>query len=224
MDLSKRPVFVGAAAAAAFGLLAAFATHAAGAEELSHSSSVAPLGAPRRPLEFTFGNAYMQGFGRVASTRIVDRIAGAGFDLSLSVDARLTSRWSIGLQTGFDGFTREQNSSAGGLSATLGATYSLLPALAGNPWLRFGAGYRRLWEDDPPGAQGVSVNRHALEVASLQLGCDVRLVEGIAIAPMIGGDLDLFVWEDDSQGSRQAVSPGAFSGFVLAGLAGRFAF
>jgi hypothetical protein len=212
-----------AAIAASVGLVAVLSTATARAEhgEESYLASHGP--APVEHFELTVGNGYAQGFGRVTSTRTVDQVAGAGLDLNVSFDDRLTRRWSVGLQTSFNVYTREQNTSVGGLAATLGATYHLSPTLRGNPWVRLGAGYRLLWEDDPPGAPGASVYRYALQLASLRLGYDVSLSEGIAIAPTIGGDLDVFVWDDYSNGSS-AVRFDAFCAFLLAGLQGRFDF
>jgi len=213
-----------AAIAAALGFAALLLTATARAENGEESSVAAPVHPPSGPFELTIGNGYVQGFGRVTSARALDQVAGAGLDLNASLDDRLTPRWSVGIQTSFDVFTHEQNTAVGGLAATAGATYHLMPMTRGDPWLRLGVGYRLLWEDDPPGRQGASVWRHALQAASLRLGYDLRLSEDIALAPFAGADFDVFVWENDSNATGGAVRSDAFGAFMVAGLQGRFDF
>jgi peptidoglycan-associated lipoprotein len=102
-------------------------------------------------------------------------------------------------------------------------TYHFDPVLRGDPWLRLGTGYRMLWENDPVGsAAGTSVMRHGFEALALKIGYDVRVSEDVAIAPVIGADLDVFLWQDSSVGGGQALSTAQVGSFVYAGLQGRF--
>jgi peptidoglycan-associated lipoprotein len=94
--------------------------------------------------------------------------------------------------------------------------------LRGDPWLRLGTGYRLLWETNPSGAQGITVMRHGFELLAAKVGYDVRVSEDVAIAPVIGADLNVFVWEDPSNGSSRAMSNAQVGTFVYAGLQGRF--
>jgi outer membrane protein OmpA-like peptidoglycan-associated protein len=115
-----------------------------------------------------------------------------------------------------------ENSSSRGLAANLGATYHFEPVVRGDPWLRLGTGYRMVWENDPTGASGATVLRHGFELLTAKVGYDVRVSEDVALAPVVGADLDMFLWEDPSNGNSHALSSAQVGTFVYAGLQGRF--
>jgi outer membrane protein OmpA-like peptidoglycan-associated protein len=193
------------------------------AQERTESYLAQHLRAPSDALELRVGTGYTQGFGTVAPGRTLDDVAGAGIGVSVDVDYRLSRPWSIGVEGQYQEFTNEQNSSARGLAANLGVTYHFAPVLRGDPWLRVGTGYRLLWENDPTGAPaGLTVLRHGFELLTAKVGYDVRVSEDVALAPVIGADLNLFVWEDPSNGSNQALATAEVGTFVYAGLQGRF--
>lgn len=61
--------------------------------------------------------------------------------------------------------------------------------------------------------------RHGFELASAKVGYDVRLTEDFAFAPIVGADLNLFLWEGPAAtGSAEGAT------FVYAGVQGRFDF
>jgi hypothetical protein len=91
----------------------------------------------------------------------------------------------------------------------------------GDPWLRLGAGYRLLWINDPPGSNGVTAMRHGFQVLTLRLGYDVRIVQGIAIAPVIGGEVNAFLWEEASNDTKP-LTAADFEAFGFVGVQGRF--
>ncbi len=178
--------------------------------------------APSDAFELKVGTGYTQGFGNVAPGRPIDDVAGAGIGASADVDYRINIPWSIGVEGQYQEFSSAQNTSSRGLAVNLGATYHFMPVLHGDPWLRFGTGYRFVWENDPVGAPNLSVLRHGLDVLTLKIGYDVRATEDVALGPVVGADLNVFLWQDASNGSAGALSSAQVGTFVYAGLQGRF--
>jgi len=193
------------------------------AQERSESYLAQHVRAPSDALELKVGTGYTQGFGNAAPGRRMSDVGGAGIGASVDVDYRLSRPWSIGVEGQYQEFAAEQNSAARGLAANLGATYHFEPVLRGDPWARLGTGYRLLWENEPTGTpSGLSTLRHGFELLTLKLGYDVRVSEDVALAPVIGADLNLFVWEDPAVGNSQPLSTPQVATFVYAGLQGRF--
>jgi hypothetical protein len=58
-------------------------------------------------------------------------------------------------------------------------------------------------------------------VASLALGYDLRMASSVAIAPVIGGDLNVFIWET-ANGATTPLSRAQVGTFIFAGLQMRF--
>jgi hypothetical protein len=182
------------------------------------------MAAPTQALELKVGTGYTQGFGNAAPGVGMPSVAGAGIGGNADLDYRLSPHASIGVGAQYQEFNSENNSASRGLLGNLGVTVHGAPFLRGDPWLRFGAGYRLLWSVNPvgPGGNtGPTTLVHGFELADLKLGYDVRLNEGIAVAPMIGADLNLFVWEN-ADGVTRALSKAAVATFVFAGIQGRF--
>ncbi len=177
---------------------------------------------PTNALELRVASGYTQGFGAVAPGRSMADVAGAGLGVGVDVDYRPQESFSLGLGGQLQEFASQQNSAARGLAFDLGATFHLAPLRRGDPWLRVGTGYRLLWEVDPDGVRGASTLRHGFDLATLRVGYDVRVSEDVALAPVIGGDLDLFLWQAPGQGGGPALSSGMVGTFIYAGLQGRF--
>ncbi len=179
------------------------------------------LPTPSHALELSVGTGYTQGFGMLAPKRTVAEASGAGIGVGLALDYRLDATWSFGLEGQYQEYESRQNASARGLALQAGATYHFAPVQRGDPWLRLGTGYRSVFESGPPGAGGTDIGRHGLELVAARFGYDVRVVQDVAIAPVIGADLDLFVWNDGS-GAPGAMSAAQPAVFAYAGLQGRF--
>lgn len=194
----------------------------AGAQEHNESYLAQHVRAPSDALELKLGTGYTQGFGTIAPGRGLGDVAGSGIGVSADVDYRVAPTWSFGVEGQYQEFTSEQNSSARGAALNLGATYHFQPIVRGDPWLRLGAGYRWLWENDPTNATGISVVRHGFDLLTAKIGYDIRVSEDVALAPVIGADLTTFVWETPSNGTEHAMSSAEVATFVYAGLQGRF--
>ncbi len=178
-----------------------------------------PLPAPTNALELGVGTGYTQGFGSVAPGRAIADVAGAGIGVHLNADYRVAPRWSLGLEGEYQEFRNALNMGARGVATNAGVTLHAAPLLRGDPWLRVAAGYRLLWDVNPPA--GVTTVRHGLELAKATIGYDIRVSEAVAIAPQIGGDVNLFLWQTQS-GVNSALASGQIGTFLFAGVQGRF--
>lgn len=178
--------------------------------------------APSHALELKVGTGYTQGFGMIGRGRSLPDTAGPGFGVSADVDYRVDPRWSFGAEAQYQEFTKEQNASARGLAANGGATYHFNPSVRGDPWLRLGGGYRLLWENDAGGVSGLDVVRHGFDLLTAKLGYDVRVSEDVALAPVLGADVTMFLWQDASSNGSHPMGVAQTGTFVYAGLQGRF--
>jgi hypothetical protein len=191
--------------------------HRAGAQEATYLDR--PLPPPTGALEIRVGTAYTQGFGMVAPGRTVDDVAGPGASIDVDADYRATPLWSLGLQGGFQEFGSALNTGARGVAANAGVTLHAAPSLRGDPWIRIGAGYRLLWDVNPPAS--VTTARHGLEVAKATVGYDVRVARAVAFSPVVGADLNLFLWQTQNR-IVSPLSSGKLGTFLFLGVQGRF--
>lgn len=178
--------------------------------------------APSNALELNVGTGYTQGFGNLSPGRSLPNVAGAGVGVSGDIDYRLSPWWSLGVEGQYQQFTPEQNSQAKGVALNIGATYHFAPMLRGDPWVRLGTGYRWVWENDIVGTNGIWAERDGFQLATGKIGYDVRVSEDVAIAPVIGADVNTFFWEQYSNGPQHSLSSAQVATFVYAGLQGRF--
>jgi hypothetical protein len=176
--------------------------------------------APTQSFELKVGTGYTQGFGNIVPNTTIHSVAGAGIGVNADFDYRISPRVSVGVAGQYQEFTAENNSASRGTSGNIGFTVHGAPFYRGDPWMRLGTGYRLLWSVNPVGG-GPTVLTHGFELAALSLGYDLRLSEGVAIAPMIGADINMFVWSE-AAGISARLSTVQLGTFVFAGLQGRF--
>ena len=177
------------------------------------------LPAPTNALELKVGTGYTQGFGALAPGRAIGDVAGAGIGVDVGADYRTAPLWSLGLQGEYQEFRNAQNMGARGVATNVGVTLHATPVLRGDPWLRVGGGYRLLWDVSPPGT--VTTVRHGFELAKATIGYDIRVSEAVALAPQIGADVNLFLWQT-ANGINSALRSGQIGTFLFAGVQGRF--
>lgn len=197
-------------------------TSFASAQEIGASSLGSPVQAPSNALELKVGAGYTQGFGRTAPTRTLPEVGGAGGAIGAEIDYRINPKWSVGVESQYYDLANSENTSARGLVGNLGATYHFLPSQFGDPFARLGTGYRFLWENEPNGVTNTTVLRHGFELAALKVGYDVRLTEDFALAPVVGADLNMFLWEKATGTNGGALASSEWGTFVYAGFQGRF--
>ena len=177
------------------------------------------LPAPNNAFELKLGTGYTQGFGMIAPGTSIPDVAGAGIGAHVDLDYRANPLWSFGVQGEYQEFSSEFNTASRGLAGNLGVTVHAAPLTRGDPWLRLATGYRLLWDVNPPGQPTTLL--HGFELAKATIGYDVRVSQDIALAPEVGADLNLFLWED-ANGNNRALPSGQVGTFIFAGLQGRF--
>jgi hypothetical protein len=185
---------------------------------------ISPMRAPRGAIEIGAQVGYTQGFGTLRQGAGVRDVAGAGLGIGADVGVRVTPTFSISAGGQFQSFNADEALALGtavrGASVGADATFHIAPFGRADPWVSIGGGYRMLWEV-PQGAEPTTLT-HGLQLGRIQVGVDLRPSENVAVAPVIGADLDTFLWQK-STGAENAklITPG-LSAYVFAGVRGRF--
>jgi hypothetical protein len=184
-----------------------------------HNYFTQHVSAPSNAFELSTGMFYTQPFGTLQGGVPMASVATPGVAFDLGGAYRMSPRWAFGASAQFQELTPERNSGARGLTVGLGAAYHFDPYRTSDPWVQAGMGFRALWETRDNERQLTSTG---FELGKVTAGVDFHMVEGSTIAPMIGADLNLFLWQDGN--TSVAISNPALSTFVFAGVQGRFDF
>ena len=194
----------------------------AGATDPSFDHHVA---APASAFEIGVATGYTQGVGPIGGgAQHVEDVAKAGGAVELDAAYRINPTFSVGAYGSFSksaagDHVNDQTDVFGATAGVQGIAH-LRPDRSVDPWVSLGTGWRGLWLS-PESGKNTSIQ--GLELARLQLGVDYRVSEDVAIAPVIGGSLNMYVSQDSpmttsyTELSSKKVN---FTGF--AGLAGRF--
>jgi hypothetical protein len=195
-------------------------------DELGTSASfdhhVAPV---QNAFELGVATGYTQGAGKLGGgMNSLEDVASAGGAVEIDAAYRIIPNLSVGLYGTFsqsaNGDQISNSTNVYGASAGVQAAWHFRPAASIDPFVNLGTGWRALWLNP---TSGKVTALQGLELARLQLGVDYRVSEDIAIAPVIGGSLNMFVSEDSpmTQDYTEIQTKKVnFTGF--AGLAGRF--
>jgi len=154
--------------------------------------------------------------------RIQD-IADPGGTVGLTLGYRSTKHFMIGLYGTGSWFSRGSQAGAGAdirsLTAGVQADYHFRPNFGLDPWISLATGWRGL--QISPDNIG-KTTAHGFELARVNLGLDLRMTRGVAISPVIGGDMSLFVTQDGpGQGFSNIDNP-KLNFFLFGGLQARF--
>ena len=118
------------------------------------------------------------------------------------------------------GATAASGSAVRGLTTGLQGTYHFRPYRVIDPYVALGTGYRMMWIVPTGGPNDLI---HGFQLAKALVGVDLRMTPGFALGPVIGADVNVFVWNDPGgpAGTRNlnALRP---STFLFAGLGGHF--
>jgi outer membrane protein W len=178
--------------------------------------------APSNAFEIQLSTGYAQGFGpRIAasgdlpSTSVERPGMGAGLGLAY----RATPRASVGVVGSYSMQDTAKGAQLRNATASLDATYHANPFQRLDPFVSIGAGYRMMWDKPINGRETFT---HGFQLARAAVGLDVRLNKDIAIAPMVGGDVDMFLWRSSSGYSTAMIENPTVNGYLFAGVAGRF--
>jgi hypothetical protein len=179
------------------------------------------VAAPSQAFELTVGSGYTQGFGQYqkGSANNMKDIAGVGIGIDLGVGYRLSPTWMLGASGAYQAYQAgnfEGDTSAGGATARLDATFQLAPYSRLAPWLKGGVGYRYLCECGTPSTRA-GARLHGFELLNLNAGLDMRFDQQIALAPLVGASLTTFLWD-----RTDAIVDPRLGVFVYGGLQARF--
>lgn len=194
----------------------------------SDQPSRAAVRAPKKAFEIGVNGGYTQPFGKVARDRIIHDQVDAGGAVGLNLGYRFNPRWSLGFtgqyhDSGARG-TLEGNTDFRGVAAGVEGTFHMAPYSRIDPYFTLGTGYRALWRSAEVGSVG-NLMTHGLQLGKALIGVDFRLSESLALGPVAGADVNLFLW-DNPEGTtgNRAISSGDRrpNTFIFAGLAARF--
>ena len=181
--------------------------------------------AVKNALEIGVATGYSQGGGKLGGNMgSLEDISGPGGVVEVDVGYRIIPELSVGAYGTFSKYQHGDSiaSSTDVLGATAGvqAAWHLRPDRSVDPWVSLGGGWKGLWLDP---STGKDTSLQGLDLARLQLGADYRISKDIAIAPVIGGSLSMFISQDSPMTSDLTELNDKkvnFTGF--AGLSGRF--
>jgi hypothetical protein len=174
--------------------------------------------APSKAFEVTVGTGYTQGLGMLRGATSLPDVATPGIGFDLGAGYRVNERLSLGLVGQYHELNPEQTiSGARGLTAGVALTYHIAPQVRFDPWVEVGTGYRALWLDQPGATPNVFT--HGLQLARARIGADFRVSQDVALGPVIGADVNTFLWQD--AGNSTAIDDVRVNTFVFAGIQGR---
>ena len=184
--------------------------------------AVAPVS---NAFEIGVGAGYTQGGGKLGGT-LGNRedAASAGATVEVDLGYRIIPALSVGAYGTFATYQRGDHlvgdTNVLGATAGIQATYHLRPDRSIDPWVSLGSGWEGLWLD-PSNAKTTSLQ--GLQLARLQVGADYRITKDVAIAPVIGGSLTMFVSQDSPMTTNyDEIHDKKLNLSGVAGVAGRF--
>lgn len=195
--------------------------------QMAETSTVTPSyeAAPRNAVEITVGAGYTQGLGQIqkGGSNNINDVANGG----LGVDIGLGYRFTPNLALAIDGQYQELStanttntaSSARGAAFGIDGSYHFNPTRRFDPWVRVGTGYRLLWS--VPSA-GTNMLFHGFDLVRGAVGVDIKNTADFAIGPMIGADLNTFLWQRPEGGKNANISDPRVNTFVYGGVQGRW--
>jgi hypothetical protein len=197
-----------------------------GNESLDASSSFDHhVAAPANALEIGVATGYTQGVGPIGGgMQHVEDISKAGGAVELDALYRINPTFAVGAYGSFSKYATGDHIDGSddvlGATAGIQAAAHLRPDRSVDPWVSLGTGWRGLWLSP---SSGKNTSLQGLELARLQVGVDYRVSEDVAIAPVIGGSLNLFVSQDSAMTTQYTEIADKKVNFIgFAGIAGRF--
>ncbi|HEU4727412.1 MAG TPA: hypothetical protein VFT22_05980 [Kofleriaceae bacterium] len=157
-----------------------------------------PVAPVANALEIAVGTGYTQGGGKLGGALgNLEDVSGPGAAFELDLGYRIIPQLTLGAYGTFSAYQHGDaiDSSTDVLGATAGlqAAWHFRPETSVDPWISLGAGWKGLWLNP---SDGKVTSLQGLELARLQVGADYRITREIAIAPVIGGSLSMFVSQD----------------------------
>jgi hypothetical protein len=184
-----------------------------------------PVAPVTSAFELGLGTGYAQGAGKLGGTMgNLEQIAGPGGLVEVDLGYRIIPQLSVGAYGTFSKFERGDdvvgNANVLGATAGVQAVWHVRADRSVDPWVSLGAGWKALWVNP---VNSASTSLQGLELARLQLGVDYRVSRDLAIAPVVGGSLSMFIsQENEMSNSLTEIQDKKVNVTGFAGLAGRF--
>jgi hypothetical protein len=182
-----------------------------------------PVPTPAHAFELQISGGYTQGFGNIFPNHGIVDAAGAGFGITASAGYRASRFISVEAEGQYQAYASENLGTADGLDLNIGATLHLRPSFGGDPWVRLGTGYRWVWVNQAvPGPGGFTtlvgnVGFGGFDIINARVGYDIRASSNFAWAPIVGANLQTFVWANSTP-----LSSVQWGTFIYAGVQARF--
>jgi hypothetical protein len=182
-----------------------------------------PVADPEHSSEVALGVGNHLGLGRIdGSTVRLQDLSGSGPTLELEAGYRVTSAVVLAIYATGSKLSGQDSSGEADVlttSAGLQVNWHARPAMRLDPWLGFGMGWRGIWLRRDGGrdtSQGV-------DLARVQAGLDFRFSSAFALAPVIGADWSLELWNDSPPLATSTSSSSArVNALIFAGILARF--
>jgi hypothetical protein len=202
------------------------------AQEVAQPYFQKQMAAPTQAFEIGAAGLYNQGWGNLTDAtsplattrgRRVQDIGGAGIAGELDLSYRFMPQMSAGVFGQISEYDPDTALASGtnvrSLLAGIQAAWHVRPFHSVDPWVTLGSAWRGHWI--VPEVGGIT-SHQGWEVARLQLGVDMRATREIALAPFVGGGLDLFFTEKFPNLDHTNLSPVPVAFYFSAGIMGRF--
>jgi hypothetical protein len=179
----------------------------------------------KNAVELTVGTGYQQGFGKITNglqPNLTD-VATAGGGIQAGIGYRFAPAVALGFYGSGAEFGRGSNAdpTATNYTATAGlqADFHFIPSgSTADPWLSVGTGWRGYWINADRG----TTSMNGLQIGKLQAGVDIRVDRNVAIAPVVGADMSMFLTQSLPNTSFHNVPSPTLNTFLFGGLQGRF--
>jgi hypothetical protein len=174
-------------------------------------------------LEVAVGGGYTQGVGGAGGSGSVEDLTGPGGGLELQVGTRLRPELSLALYGTLARFQHgdaiADGARAHAATAGIQAAWHARQSRSLDPWIGVGLGWRAL-RLEPMDAPASTLQGGELR---LQLGIDYRFSRRLAISPVIGASLAMFLAETSAMASGlSSVADHRINFYGFTGVLGRF--
>jgi hypothetical protein len=181
--------------------------------------------AVKNAFEIGVATGYAQGGGELGGNMgSLEDVSGPGGVVEVDLGYRVLPYLSLGAYGTFSkyqhGDSLDSSTDVLGATAGLQGVVHFRPDTSIDPWVSLGTGWKGLWLDP---SSGKTTSLQGLELARLQLGVDYRVSKDVAIAPVIGGSLSMFLSQDSAMTTDLTeINDKKVNITGFAGLAGRF--
>ena len=179
----------------------------------------------KNAFEIGVATGYTQGGGKLGGNMgSLEDLSGPGGAVEVDLGYRILPQLSLGAYGTFAKYQKGDNvandTDVLGATAGLQAVLHARPDRSVDPWVSLGTGWKGLWLNP---SSGKVTSLQGLELARLQLGVDYRVSKDVAIAPVIGGSLSMFISQDsDMTADLTEITDKKVNFTGFAGLSGRF--